>query len=233
MWTDVETMWDVDHLGRLVDGPHLVFARTNDGPLVAHGIDVPESLVGPLEELLTRAPNSELSEAQELIERALGPTTVTDGPTYVVPTATSYPATAEIITSEQASDAPLRASRPDNWPTEEWRMLLAGRLGPWAMAVRGSRVIAIAHTPASSAHGAEAGAWTDPEFRGEGHAAAVTAAWAGVSVWGDRTLFYSTTSDNHSSQRVAQRLGLRRIGWSWRFTPPGREANHAHRAWVT
>lgn len=46
--------------------------------------------------------------------------------------------------------------------------------------------------------------WTHPDSRGRGIAAA--------SLVEGRVLFYSTSSDNLSSQAAAKRLGLRRLG---------------------
>jgi hypothetical protein len=48
--------------------------------------------------------------------------------------------------------------------------------------------------------------------RGGRFAAAATAAWAARPALGDRVRFYSTQASNVSSQRVAQRLGLRLVG---------------------
>ena len=67
--------------------------------------------------------------------------------------------------------------------------------------------------------GAEAGTWTDPDFQRRGYAAAVTAAWASLFAPTGRQLFYSTSADNRSSQRVAERLGLHPIGWLWKIAP--------------
>lgn len=60
----------------------------------------------------------------------------------------------------------------------------------------------------------EAGVETHPAFRGRGHAATVTAAWA--QVMRDRGVapLYSTSWDNRASQRVAAKLGLIRYGAS-------------------
>ncbi|WP_425568158.1 GNAT family N-acetyltransferase [Nonomuraea rubra] len=73
-----------------------------------------------------------------------------------------------------------------------------------------------ATAPASPRWGAEAGTWTSPPYRGRGYAAATTSAWAdqlpGIH------LFYSTSADNHSSQRVARRLALRPLGRLWHLT---------------
>ncbi|WP_066951337.1 GNAT family N-acetyltransferase [Microtetraspora fusca] len=73
-------------------------------------------------------------------------------------------------------------------------------------------------TPRRTRAGAEAGTWTDPAFRGRGYAAATTAAWAGLLSADCPHLFYSTSADNLSSQRVAGRLGLRAIGRLWKLT---------------
>ena len=84
------------------------------------------------------------------------------------------------------------------------------------MATVDGRAVSICHTPSHlTERGAECGVWTHPDFRGQRHAPAVTAAWASVLAPSGRYLFYSTEADNRSSQRVAARLGLRLIGWSW------------------
>lgn len=86
------------------------------------------------------------------------------------------------------------------------------------MVVDDGRVVSMCHTPRISSAGAEAGTWTDPKFRGRGYAAAATAAWADLLAATSPFLFYSTTADNRSSQRVAERLGLRQIGWLWKLS---------------
>ncbi|HVM33932.1 MAG TPA: GNAT family N-acetyltransferase [Actinomycetota bacterium] len=88
------------------------------------------------------------------------------------------------------------------------------------MATSDRRIIAICHTPESSDQGAEAGVWTHPDFRGRGHAATVTAAWATLMGPTGKVLFYSTSRTNLSSQRVADRLGLPLIGWLWQIASP-------------
>jgi predicted GNAT family acetyltransferase len=84
------------------------------------------------------------------------------------------------------------------------------------MAVSDGEVVSICHCARLSDRGAEAGVWTDAKYRGRGLAAAVTAAWASLLAGSGRTLFYSTSAENVSSQRVAARLGLREIGWMWK-----------------
>ena len=86
------------------------------------------------------------------------------------------------------------------------------------MAVQGEIVVSICHTPKPlTARAAECGVWTRPGFRGRGHAAAVTSAWADVLRPSGRHLFYSTEARNLSSQRVTRRLNLRLLGWTWRL----------------
>jgi hypothetical protein len=43
-----------------------------------------------------------------------------------------------------------------------------------------------------------------------------------------RLLFYCTGVENRSSQRVTERLGLRRIGWIWRLQPPRVDDDRLH-----
>ena len=76
---------------------------------------------------------------------------------------------------------------------------------------------------------AECGVWTHPDYRGRGYAAAVTAAWADILRARGRCPFYSTDAQNVSSQRVAARLRLRPIGWTWnlgRGDPGPRDNRH-------
>jgi hypothetical protein len=53
-------------------------------------------------------------------------------------------------------------------------------------------------------------------------------------VWADllrptgRVLFYSTDAANLSSQRVAERLRLRPIGWTWRLRAPAPDPQSVH-----
>ena len=97
--------------------------------------------------------------------------------------------------------------------------LSRGALGPWVIATESGRVISICHTALPlTPQSAECGVWTDPGFRGRGYTATVTAEWAAMLKAPGRVLFYSTDVENLSSQRVAQRLRLPVIGWTWRLT---------------
>jgi hypothetical protein len=62
---------------------------------------------------------------------------------------------------------------------------------------------------------AEAGLETALAFRGRGHAARVTTAWAGAVRASGRTPLYSTSWTNASSLAVARKLGLRIYAMNW------------------
>jgi RimJ/RimL family protein N-acetyltransferase len=124
-----------------------------------------------------------------------------------------------VLSGDQRAEA-LRKENParSRWSDEEWGLLIDGALGPWAMAVSDGEVVSICHSARLSERGAEAGVWTDADCRGRGYAAAVTAAWAGLLEGSGRTLYYSTSAENLSSQRVAARLGLRGMWGMWRLS---------------
>ena len=89
---------------------------------------------------------------------------------------------------------------------------------PWCVALEGDEIASIAFAARLGPAAAETGVFTVPAFRGRGFAAAATAGWARLPALRERTLFYSTSRSNLSSQRLTQRLGLRFIGASFQIT---------------
>jgi RimJ/RimL family protein N-acetyltransferase len=142
---------------------------------------------------------------------------------YLADEAARQPTGLPILTTATPA---LRGANPGNWEPVEWDELLEGKLGPWAIAVDGERVASICHTPGPmSASAATCGVWSHPDYRGRGHAAAVTAAWVELLRPSGRHLFYDTDENNRSSQRVAERLGLPLLGWMGRAA---RSDEHSH-----
>ena len=214
----------LDPSGRALAGLRgFLIARTAATEEIWIGSRVPEDLAAALRDRCRSAgpgdpagPPPALADCQQLLSARGWKTRRQDGPSYVIEKPAGWSSGATIERSDGPPPERLRRSNPGNWEPIEWNELLDGDLGPWTMATEGARVISICHTPRPmTAAAAECGVWTDPAFRGRGHAAAVTDAWAAMLLPSGRHLFYSTRADNISSQRVAARLGLRPIGWTW------------------
>lgn len=226
---ELETLWATDDRGRLCGSvnpwPRLAIAVGSDGWTLAIGSDVPDDLAGELRLAATTGQRSErageppsgLGECVRLLG-AMGSVTVASGPSFVVPAGT-WSALEPVPRRSGGIDDDLIPLRPvEWWEPGEWRDLLAGELGPWAMSVEAGQVTALCHTSRLAERAVEAGVWTHPEFRGRGRAAGVTAAWADHQELGDRVRFFSTSADNDASRGVAAKLGLRLIGWVWKLS---------------
>lgn len=232
---EIDTLWLEDDRNRLLkvqnaqDRPalHLRVGVSTEGWTLAFGSDVPDAVVEELQAAFDVEPPAAdpskppalFARCKQLLESALGDVESSGGPSYVIPTGTSFVSGAALLRSDDEHKERLRTQDLQrlNWSAEEWRQLLDGDLGPWAFVMNGDRVVSMCHTARLAGNGAEAGTWTDPDYRGRGYAAAATAAWASLFAPGDRHLFYSTGADNLSSQRVAARLNLPLIGWIWRL----------------
>jgi RimJ/RimL family protein N-acetyltransferase len=234
---EIDTLWTTDQRGRLLKSrdqhkraaPHLVIAVSNDGQTVAFGSEVADALVVELRAVVESAPRlppatppASLARCEQLLTDTLGPVEVSSGPGYVIPPPTAFESAAVIVKSDGEDTENLRDQVPEwqGWRGEDWNLMLDGFYGPWAVATVDGQVIAYCHCARLTDRGAEAGVGTHPGFRGQGHAAAATAAWASLLADSGRHLFYSTSADNLSSQRVAARLNLRPIGWMWQLSYP-------------
>jgi predicted GNAT family acetyltransferase len=96
---------------------------------------------------------------------------------------------------------------------------MTGELGPWAMCTIDGAPASLCHCSRIADAGVAAGLWTHPDYRRHGYGAAATAAWAAIALQEWQHVFYSTNAGNRSSERVAERLGLRPIGWRWMLSP--------------
>lgn len=140
---------------------------------------------------------------------------------YLLPQGVAFAAEAEFVESGTAAgDALLARLARDGTPAH---LAEAGFVGiedfwaPWCVALADGEIAAMAFAARLGEQGAEIGVYTFPGHRGRGLGAAVTARWAGLPDLAGRALFYSTLVDNISSQKVAARLGLPRLGTSFRI----------------
>jgi hypothetical protein len=211
---------------------------THDGHAIYIGSEVPDQLEPAVIDAVERSPlapapdqaPAALAACRRLLESCCPRLTFDSGPAYLIEPSVPFDTRPNIARSDVPLDERLRTMNPGNWESEEWSDLLDGALGPWAVAVVEGKIASICHTPLPmTGLAAECGVWTHPDARGQGYAAAVTAAWAGILRPSGRLLFYSTDAQNLSSQRVAARLQLRPLGWIWsltRFAPAQRSRRH-------
>ncbi|MEQ4716513.1 GNAT family N-acetyltransferase [Nonomuraea sp. B19D2] len=220
---ELGVIWRLDERGRLPGPEDVVIGVAADGMTAAVSGRVPDALAARLLDLVSRGVPSPPGHPPDVLARCralLGDGhAVSGGPCYLIRPPVRFDVPAEVLGSDDPAHAErVRPLRPANWTPGEWDALLGGREGaPWAMIVEDGQVAAVCHSARLTPEGAEAGTWTSPAFRGRGYAAATTAMWAGLLP--DIPLFYSTGADNHSSQRVAGRLGLPAVGWLWKLTP--------------
>ncbi len=229
--TECDVLWGDQTRGRDGEQPTASVLVSRSGTALVPGPDLVAPVRSRLRGIVVDAPGGDGTErgvappivntCRGILEQAIGPIHVSGGPSYLVEPPLESSASLPVLRSGCPGDARLlRDARPDTWEAGEWTELLDGQSGPWAVLVDHDLVVAVCHTPRDAPSGVEGGIWTHPEFRGRGYAAAVTAEWANLLADRGRTLFYSTAADNRASQRVADRLGLREIGWIWQLRPP-------------
>lgn len=216
----------LDGRGRLAGCYGVTIASCASGQALWIGAEVPAPIADQLEAAFARsalprdpteAPPA-LEGCARILETTAGALARGAGPSYLIPPGTAVASEVVVERSDRPLPAGLRAANPGNWDPVEWGELLDGRLGPWTLVMAGAQAVSICHTPgAMTARAAECGVWTAPGFRGRGLAAATAAAWVPLVRAPGRWLYYSTDADNRSSQRVAERLGLRLLGWTWRL----------------
>ena len=234
---EIDTNWTRDERGRLVQSrrsdlteaaPHVVIAKAAAARVVAFGSAVPDGVAAQLSAVIDAdAPSGDPAEAPaslartaSIVSEAAGQVEVRSGPSYAVVSAPAFSSDADVVTSLGPPQLQLQVPDGFPWEPDEWRSLMGGALGPWAMCTRAGTPVSLCHSARLTSFGAEAGTWTHPQHRGRGYAAHATAAWASLFAPNAQRLFYSTSADNRSSQCVAERLGLRPIGWLWKLVAP-------------
>lgn len=163
-----------------------------------------------------------LAALTALLSREAPVVSVVPGIVYALPIGLRYESSTRIVSADEREGRDLvkRLGR-EGMPR---RLVDAGFLDvgdlwpPWCAAVEGGEIAAVAFAARLGAFAAEVGVYTFDGFRGRGLAAAVTARWSSLASLGERRLLYSTQTANRSSQRVAERLSLERLGASLSVT---------------
>jgi RimJ/RimL family protein N-acetyltransferase len=214
-----------DRRGRVIGLDGIRVVCTVDRRELWIGAEVPDALATELTSLFESAAASDpsapppaLEPSRRILETDGRSLRRVAGPRFLIAEGAHFSSDVHLERSDASSGDALRNANPGGWHSVEWDELLDGSLGPWTMAIEAGQVVSICHTPRPlTARAAECGVWTHPGFRGRGYAAAVTSEWAAMLRSSGRHLFYSTDLENLSSQRVARRLSLRLLGWTWQL----------------
>lgn len=217
-----ETLFTYDARGRMLrdnvaeggPAPRLFVGRTLHGAVARFGATLPAPLVERLAALLAREPpardmRAELTVAAQLRQALAGHSPVPahgGGPTYAFPAALPDPAGVVRITAANA--ALVQTAFPILF-----RSFAAVPL--CFAAVRDGAAVAVCFSSRSGPRAVEAEVETLPAYRGRGYAVAVTAAWGRAAQAAGGVPLYTTSWENHASQGVARRLGLRQYATDW------------------
>lgn len=144
------------------------------------------------------------------------------GLTWHLPHGLAGPAGIMLVGSDDDAGRQLAAGLAADGIPAPWVELgfrdVSDLWAPWCAVLQGGEIASLAFAARLSDDGAELGLVTAPGFRGRGLGAAATAGWSRLPSLAGRTLFYSTSRANISSQRVVARLGLDYVGASLRLT---------------
>lgn len=167
--------------------------------------DIPDEIRREAEKLADRekapqTPSSPPRYQKEYI-RVLGGEKAEHGPCYWMPPLPANPSVA-FLCPDNAGPLIQNGFR---WLAEELPYV-----APCAAVIRDGQAVCVCRSVRKSRFAAEAGIETLPDYRGRGYAGLAAAAWAQAVRQTGKTPLYSTSWENLSSQRVAQKLGL---GW--------------------
>lgn len=215
----METLFEVDASGCLLCGnelhrpaaPRFFLGRTPDGDVWAVRHDLPRHLADELVALAESMPRGFDTERAperftpfvELVATGGAAERIWAGPVYAFaepPLAVEH---ALQVTPDNASVLSPHL--------EEWREDVSDSV-PMAVDLEGGEAVSLCCSVRISDRAHEAGVETHPRFRGQGRAARVVVAWAGLVRAAGRIPLYSTSWDNEASRRLAARVGLGQYG---------------------
>lgn len=215
----LEALFTCDEAGRLLRvnepegemAPRFFLGRTPEGNAWWFRNDVDGELVGELETLCTA---ESVPFSTEVVPGSVGPFVdrisrrgavqkVWVGPAFCFPEALGDGGAAVHVTE---GNADVLVPRFEDWIDDVSQEV------PMAAVLEAGRAVSICCSVRLTSEAHEAGVETHEDFRGRGHGAAATAAWARVVREMHRVPLYSTSWDNYASRALANRLGLRQFG---------------------
>ena len=230
---DIDTLFVMSAEGRIVcqndpdrtPGPRVFFIGCPDGNFARVRHDLDDGVAEKILSVAAEEPPWRDSDAKPSCASAIigllsaEPDCVASALIYRLPNNVSCEYRAEIVRGGSPDGRAMLARLADRGMPQYMRdagfKSVADFWEPWCAALDGGEIASMCYAARLSDKGAEAGVYTFVKYRRRGLAAAVTASWASTPALKDRALFDSTSVANRSSQRVAARLGLRRIGASF------------------
>ena len=228
---DIATMFALTPSGRILresprdnsPGPRLFFACCAGGDRMRLRFDVSDPVARAIQALAETEPPwrdparppAGLSALMDLLAQDAPVQAAASSLIYRLPHGLAFETDAEMVCSDTSAGEDLLAGLAKTGMPPH--LVEAGFVGlddfwaPWCAARIAGEIAAMVFAARLGPEGAETGVYTFPAYRGRGLGAAVTAAWSRLPALADRSLFYSTHLTNRSSQRVAERLGLRRF----------------------
>lgn len=220
----INTLFQCDPDGRLrcvnepgnPPAPRFYMGRTNEGNSWRFRYDLPADLVTHLEALCQSEPVTPNLEALPQNYAAIKATLAAQspieseyrGPAYLIPERVTASPAAVLL-----DEATIEVAQPHfPWLTSADPYYA---MGPVAAVIVDGRAVSLCFCSRTPGLATEAGLETAAGYRGKGYAGAAVATWAAaIRQRGCRPL-YSTSWDNHASQRVAEKLGLISYGEDW------------------
>ncbi len=196
--------------------PYLFLGRTRAGHVWRTRYDLPDDLAAELGRLASAEPVSrDLSESPlyavryiDLLKPYAPQLVIHSGPAYILPEGDPsrdvVTITADNITLVQAHFG--------------WLFANAADYAPVVAAVVDGNAVAVCFCSRITPQVAEAGVYTETQYRGYGYATKAVQGWATAVRATGRLPLYSTSWSNHASQAIAKKLGAIQYGTDYSLT---------------
>ncbi len=200
--------------------PRFFIGLTRQGNLWRFRHDLPDDVVRELTALAAQEPPlADLAAGpvhydafQVILARQANVAAVYHGPAYWFPRPVEAPPNTALV--DHTNVELLRLLIPDDPDLAA----VARQRWPCVVAVEHGVGVSCCFSARFTPRSAEAGIWTLPDYQRRGFAALAATGWAAALQASGRTATYSTSWDNHASQAVARKLGLRQYGVDLSFS---------------